>query len=90
MNLFALEGHKVWCSTLVGGDKHDQELAESYLEKYMSYTVERTKVYSFHTDVWLKEFPNVCFNSVFFEDVVEQPMEKTKQHHDFIIYNGTI
>ena len=33
------------------------------------YDVERIEVYSWHTKVFLKEFPGVEFNSVWFEEV---------------------
>ena len=37
------------------------------LVKGESYTVERTEVHGFHTDVHLKEFPGRHFNSCVFE-----------------------
>jgi hypothetical protein len=32
MNIYALKGHKVKCSTLSAGYKYHQEVAEKYLE----------------------------------------------------------
>lgn len=34
-----------------------------------TYTVEKTEVHSWHTKVFLKEFPGVEFNSAWFEEV---------------------
>jgi len=33
------------------------------------YVVSRIIAYGFHTDVFLQEFPNVCFNSSHFDNV---------------------
>ena len=70
MNIYAKTGHKVKCVTLDAGYKSDQETAKKYLEIGKEYIVERTEVDSWHTDVWLQEFPDVKFNSVFFEDAI--------------------
>lgn len=34
-----------------------------------TYTIEKTEVHSWHTKVFLKEFPGVEFNSAWFEEV---------------------
>lgn len=83
MNIYALKGHKVRCENLSAGYDHDRETAKKYLEVGKEYTVEQTKVDSWHTDVWLREFPDVKFNSVFFEDAVEQTEEADKKHPDY-------
>lgn len=87
MNIYALEGHKVRCSTLSAGYTYDQEIAKKYLEVSKEYTIGATVVHSSSTDVWLQEFPDVNFNSVFFEDVVEQSEEDNKFHPDYWWYN---
>jgi hypothetical protein len=87
MNIYALEGHKVRCTNLTGGYDHHQETAKKHLAVGQEYTVEYTDVGSWHTDVYLKEFPDVNFNSVFFEDVTEQPHDLSKEHHDYKYYN---
>lgn len=69
MNIYAKDGDKVICSTLDAGYEHHKEVANQYLEVGKIYTVEYTIVDSWHTDVYLKEFPEINFNSVFFEDV---------------------
>lgn len=83
MNIYALKGHKVKCETLSAGYDYHKEVAQKHLEVGKEYTVEKTQVDSWHTDVWLQEFPNVKFNSVFFEDTVEQSEEMDKQHPDY-------
>jgi hypothetical protein len=87
MNIYAIEGHKVKCSTLDAGYTYDMERATKYLEVGNEYTVDYTMVDSFSTDVCLREFPNVMFNSAFFEDVVEQSNTDNKSHPDWRRFN---
>lgn len=87
MNIYALQGHKVVCSTLNGGYDSDEELAVKYLELNKEYTVLETNVSGWHTDVILEEFPDIEFNSVFFEDVDEQDEESDMEHPDYSYYN---
>lgn len=87
MNIYALKGHKVICETTQSGYNYQTEVAEKYLEVGKEYTVERTEVESWYTNVWLQEFPDVKFNSTCFEDVTEQPEDKNKLHPDFEKYN---
>jgi hypothetical protein len=72
MNIYATKGDKVRCNTLSGGYDYHEEIAKRFLEIGKEYTIEVTVVDSWHTDVHLQEFPNIKFNSVFFEDVVEE------------------
>lgn len=83
MNIYALKGHKVKCETLSAGYNHHKEVAEKYLEVGKEYTVEKTQVDSWHTDVWLKEFPDIIFNSVFFVDIIGQSKGNDKLHEDY-------
>lgn len=69
MNIYAEKGDKVVCDTLNAGYEPDREIAKKYLEVGKVYTIEYTEVDDWHTDVYLKEFPNVGFNSAFFEDL---------------------
>jgi hypothetical protein len=78
MNIYALKGHKVKCVTLSAGYDYHKEIAKKHLEVGKEYTVD-----NWHTDVWLLEFPNVKFNSVLFEDVVQQLREMDEQHPDY-------
>lgn len=68
MNIYAKEGHKVVAEYLDWGYDSDAEKANKFLVKGQVYTVEYTDVYSCNTNVYLKEFPNIYFNSVHFED----------------------
>lgn len=87
MNIYALKGHKVKCCTLSAGYNYHQEIAEKYLEIDKEYTVEKTIVDSWYTDVYLKEFPDIKFNSVFFEDVNPQDESMDEKHPDYFRYN---
>lgn len=69
MNIYAKKGDKVRCFTLFGGSSDDEEIAQAYLELAKIYTIEQTEVHAWHTNVWLKEFPNVKFNSVYFKNI---------------------
>jgi hypothetical protein len=59
---------KVKVDNLSGGYPHHQEVAKKHLSIGNIYTIEETEVDNWHTDVYLKEFPGIAFNSVFFED----------------------
>jgi hypothetical protein len=69
MNIYAKEGDKVVCQTLRAGYTNDFE--KKHLEIGKQYTVERTVVYNWRTEVFLKEIPGIAFNSVFFKDFKE-------------------
>lgn len=49
------------------GSNHDPEVKLVIGEEY---TVEKTEIHSWHTKVYLKEFPGLKFNSASFEDVL--------------------
>ncbi len=87
MNIYALNGHKVKCSTFEAGYDFEQEIAKKLLKIGNTYTIARTDVYSSNTSVWLQEFPNISFNSVFFEDAIEQSEEDDMKHLDYFTYN---
>jgi hypothetical protein len=87
MNIYALNGHKVKCKTLFAGYNHHKETAKKHLTIGYQYTVEKTEVDRSHTDVVLKEFPDVRFNSVFFEDATKQSLESDKKHPDYYRFN---
>jgi hypothetical protein len=69
MNIYATHGHRVRCATLTAGYESDRQDAIKYLVIGNEYTVDYTMVHNWSTDVFLVEFPNISFNSVFFEDV---------------------
>jgi hypothetical protein len=70
MNIYAEEGAKVVAWNATSGYDSDKERFEKYLEKGKVYTVDYTEVGGWITYVHLKEFPNVTFNSVQFEDFI--------------------
>lgn len=85
MNIYALKGHRVKVTQITakrGYSKNRLDVQE-YLTVGKIYTVERTEVDSFHTDVYLKEIPSVCFNSVNFVDVDIQTEDQDKKHLDY-------
>lgn len=89
MNIWALEGHKVKVTenTINCGYESDSDEVKANCELEKEYTVDYTVVHSSSTDVYLKEFPNISFNSVNFEDVKEQDEEMDKEHEDWARYN---
>lgn len=88
MNIYALNGHKVSFTHPNGGWPYDQQQAKTYLELDNTYTVDRTIVHSSSTDVFLKEVPNIKFNSVMFDDVEPQDEEQDKLHPDYYRYHS--
>lgn len=69
MNIYAKEGHKVVAENLNSGYLGDAKRAQKHLVEGKVYTVKYTIVDSWSTEVCLKEFPNVLFNSIHFKDV---------------------
>ena len=65
-----------------GGYSHHQEHARKFLTVDGVYTIERTEVGGWHTDVFLKEFPGEGFNSVMFAAAPESPQEIEGTVHD--------
>jgi hypothetical protein len=87
MNIYSIYGHRVVCSTFNAGYEFDKQVAEKYLELGKTYTIDYTVVHNSSTEVYLLEIPNISFNSVFFEDLVEQSNEDDRSHPDFKRYN---
>jgi hypothetical protein len=69
MDIYSESGTKIHFTRPSAGSKFDQELVKKYLIENNVYTVERTRVGNWHTDVYLTEVPGVAFNSVHFSDV---------------------
>lgn len=69
MNNEAESGTLVRFSHPANGYTHQQEKAAKFLVVGEVYTVEKTEIHSWHTYVYLKEFPGEFFNSVLFSDV---------------------
>jgi hypothetical protein len=76
MNIYSPEGTKVIAlfdndGNLMNGHDSEKEAASQHLEPNKVYTVDKTEVHSWYTKVYLKDFPNVSFNSVHFEEYIE-------------------
>lgn len=69
MNIYAKNGDKIVFSNPDAGYKPHQTTAKEHLESGGIYTVEKTLVSNWHTDVYVKELPGIAFNSVLFEDM---------------------
>ena len=67
IDIYSKEGTKVKY-TGKGGYEHHKKHADKYLKVGETYTVDHTDVGGWHTDVYLKEVPSQCFNSVHFVD----------------------
>lgn len=89
MNIYSLNGHKVFCHTFNAGYHEDKEVAIKYLELNKIYTVKLTRVFKSRcrTEVQLHEIPYVIFNSVFFKDVSPQNIEDDKKHWNYYRFN---
>lgn len=59
-------GSKVKAVDLEAGMKGDSEQAKKFLSIGQIYEVEALNVGSWYSSIWLKEFPNVKFNTVHF------------------------
>jgi len=76
MDIYAKPGTEIIFNHPSNGYDHDQEEAKNHLILGSVYTVERTVVHSWHTDVYLKEVPGISFNSVLFDDYEPKEAEK--------------
>lgn len=74
MNIYAANGTKVTVTkeSIEAGYPSDSLEAKKYLRVGGVYTVNQTVVGGFHTTVYIKEVPLVGFNSVNFEDYIEE------------------
>jgi hypothetical protein len=87
MNIYAIKGHKVKCVTVDSAYVNERELNKQYLVPGQEYTVDKTIVGSWFTEVFLGEIPGISFNSVIFDDVIPQSLEDTESHKDYYKYN---
>lgn len=83
MNIYALENHKIKLTNLNVGYEYQKQDLKKHLKLGEIYTVQRTDVYSSFTRVYLKEVPDIEFNSVCFEDVNEQVPDDDKKHPNY-------
>lgn len=68
MSIYAREDEKVVLTHPNNGYDYDKLKANKYLKLGEVYTVSKTVVNGWTTDVYLKEIPDVSFNSVQFEE----------------------
>ena len=68
MDIYAKQGTKIKY-TGKGGYDSDKEYANKHLSVNEVYTVCYIDVGGWRTEVYLEELPNLCFNSVHFEEV---------------------
>ncbi len=68
-NIYAKEGTKVVFDNPNWGYQSHMEFSKSFLSEGQVYTVDYTRVGSWHSDVFLKEFPGKAFNTVQFTEV---------------------
>lgn len=68
MDIYARSGHLVTVTQESYGNGNHGDTAKHVLEIDNTYTVDHTEVMSWHTHVYLREFPDVAFNSVNFID----------------------
>ncbi len=68
MNIDAKPGTRIIFAYPKNCNETDQEVAQKYLTSGVSYTVEKIDAHDWRTDVFLREFPGVAFNSSFFRE----------------------
>lgn len=69
MRLDSTEGTLVIYRFPENGHEFDRETSQKHLTVGSIYTIEQTEVYDYNTDIYLKEFPGIRFNSVQFADI---------------------
>ncbi len=69
MSVYTKPNSKVIFMFPKNGYNPDIESANKHLIKGKEYTVKRTEVHSWHTEVELKEIPNIVFNSSMFANI---------------------
>jgi len=92
MNIWALKGHKVTVTkkSIRNGYDRARDRAEKLLIIGNTYTIEKTHVQAFSTDVYLQEFPGIRFNSSTFINVTEQSPEENAKHPEFKTWENSI
>ncbi len=67
MDIKSEKGVKIVFNRPDNGYNHQKEAAKKHLEVGKEYTVVRTEISDWHTDVYLEEVPKIAFNSVMFD-----------------------
>lgn len=76
MDIYSKPGARVVFSFPTSGHDYDQANAAKYLKLRHHYTIDRTDVDNWHTSVWLREVPEVSFNSVQFTNAPKRKRAK--------------
>jgi hypothetical protein len=94
MNIYSLNGDKVKIIIHEDGEFNGYEYDITLLKTIdpeKEYTVDYTNIGSYHTDLYLEEFPGIMFNSVCFYNVDKSIMDYNKdrdrKHTDWYKYN---
>ena len=74
MDIYSTRGTKIRFQYPDHGSPYDQVNARENLALGKIYTVDTTRVGSWHTDVFLQEVEGRCFNSVMFAPVTEEEL----------------
>jgi hypothetical protein len=69
MDIYSPEGTKVVFKFPNAGESHHQDKAAKFLKQGETYTVYKTTVGNWYTDVYLKEFPGEAFNAIMFAKI---------------------
>jgi len=68
MDIYTPAGQKVRYLNNHGHDS-EREAANLHLQEGAVYTLLRTKIFKYRTEIFLQEFPDIPFNSVMFVNI---------------------
>lgn len=68
MDIYTAIGSKVIFAFPDNGMTYERKIATKYLKLNHEHTIERIDVGGWHTTIYLKEFPDIPFNSVHFRN----------------------
>lgn len=93
LDIYAPKGTKVKClfdenGVVKNGYEADQQHAAEYLKPNKVYVIDKMEVGTWHTSVFLEEFPGIPFNSVHFTSVPtfkKVTVEITEEQKEFLM-----
>jgi hypothetical protein len=90
MDINSKPGTKIKYANFNSGMPHDQDWAEKHLKHCGVYTVDQIEAHAFDSQVCLKEFPGVWFNTVLFsnDSIPGNKMSFRKLLVDMILVQG--
>lgn len=71
MNIYSKPGTKIVYDNLTDGYEWNRKHCDKYLEAGKEYTVCHIDIGNFSSEIYLKEFLNISFNTVMFSNVEE-------------------